>query len=160
MISNLLLHLRKDTYARDGVISLYNSTGIPNIDVNDDGIEAAADIIDIMKPRVIVVHDEPEFMRLARDVAYRSPSSLKIMGSVYEGTGIKIKEKGDYDRLKELGFVIYRSGFELGKLCDMLKKCNDNEPAIVSAAERVGKDPFEMVKKAFREAFEHNYRLI
>lgn len=161
MISGLLLHLREDTLGKEGVVYAYKETGIPNIYVNENGIEASRELITAKRPQVIVIQDEPDFMELAEAVGGLSPESLNIIDrSVYVGTGIKIRKRDDYDRLRELGFAIYRSGYDLNKLCGILGKYNNGKFKRTFRQKISRSEPFEALKKAVREEFEYNYRFI
>lgn len=161
MIRDLLLHLQEDTHAKEGVIYAYKETGIPNIYVNENGIEASRDLIAAKRPQVVVIQDEPDFMALAEAVGGLSPESLNIIDrSVYKGMGIKIRKRDDYRRLRELGFVIYRSGYDLNNLCGILEKYNNGKFRLTFRQWISRADPFEALKGAIRDTFEYNYLII
>lgn len=155
-ITRLLLHLRYDTYCSEGIISWARHLPISNVYINQSGIESTQKIIQKESPQIILIEDEKKFMDLAEVVSKESPKSLNLISeSANVNCGIKLRSvNGSYQRLMDLGFIVYSSGWDNPTLKQRFQQYNDGtfEKAVKDEG-LSGLDLFEALKNTLREEF-------
>jgi len=117
----LLVHLRDDTYCRDGIEFEYNELGLQNLVFSyEDNIFNNTTLANISRkissytPKVIVIRDAKSVIPLAEVIAQLSPNSLKyIDDSAYANQGIHLEKiPGSYQKLRQLNFQIVSFGYD------------------------------------------------
>ena len=156
MITDLLVQLQPDTYCKESVMRLYQGIGIINTHFSENGHSSCYELIERVKPKIIVVHDDPDFKGLTEIINHHSPHSINVINcSAYADFGIHIPREA-YPRLNELGFIVFSFGYSFNDFKEILMEYNKKFDEMQRVKAEI--TPFEYLRLSMAGEFRAAYR--